>query len=310
MCLTVSSIVTYISLITFCLYFTFQKLRRETYQVLLTEKSLSMRRKTLLTLVDEDKLNVSSEREILEFVIKWGKHKCIKKKLEVTAENIITAVGVEIRSKIRFLTLTQEDFEDETVSMLLSSEEKEQIQEWLCSPRKDQIGLKLCKKENRRMYNKKSVTWTSEDFFNRDQSHDFQKGKFKLQAENSIILQGFVVLIHYKERNGTTSNILDKENDIQILYNNTPLKLKFITESSTEYFVTDKGNSVTCIGAEVYVSSALPLSQNSLHEFDVIFPTNCADCHVGVMHDMDDFTIVGEIPNIIIGAIYTAIPEI
>ena len=79
---------------------------------------------TVLTLLDQEELRISSETELFNGLEKWAKAECVRKTLDPTDSKALKSVIGNALTKIRFLTLTPQEFaEGPGKSALLTQQE-------------------------------------------------------------------------------------------------------------------------------------------------------------------------------------------
>ncbi|KAK0087047.1 hypothetical protein PV325_001828 [Microctonus aethiopoides] len=78
---------------------------------------------TILTLFDFDELKIDSEIELFAAIERWAKAECNRKSLNPTDSKSLRSVIGNVLSKIRFLTLTPQQFAECTGKSLLSVDE-------------------------------------------------------------------------------------------------------------------------------------------------------------------------------------------
>jgi len=101
---------------------------------------------TLLTILDQDKLQISSEIELFNAVERWAKSECSRKSLESTNGKVLRSVIGNAFSKLRFLSLTPKEFADGPgMSLMLSQDEAFAIlMNILCSHNKTSMPEGFC----------------------------------------------------------------------------------------------------------------------------------------------------------------------
>ena len=79
---------------------------------------------TVLTLLDQEELEIDSESVLFSAVERWAKAECSRKSVDQNDSNILRTVTGDALTKIRFLTLTPQEFaEGPGKSLLLTQEE-------------------------------------------------------------------------------------------------------------------------------------------------------------------------------------------
>lgn len=79
---------------------------------------------TIMTILDQDELHISSEIDLFNAVEKWAKAECSRKSLDPTDPKLLRSVTGSALTKIRFLTLTPQEFaEGPGKSLLLTQAE-------------------------------------------------------------------------------------------------------------------------------------------------------------------------------------------
>lgn len=79
---------------------------------------------TIMTILDQDELDISSEVDLFNAVEKWAKAECSRKSIDATDTKSLKTVIGNTLTKIRFLTLTPQEFaEGPGKSLLLTQQE-------------------------------------------------------------------------------------------------------------------------------------------------------------------------------------------
>ncbi|KAJ8890468.1 hypothetical protein PR048_009977 [Dryococelus australis] len=90
----------------------------------ISEQFILITHEALVTIVSQVALNVRSELDVFDGVVRWSKAQCAKQELEVTRENLRSVAGAAI-NMVRFLAMTHGEFESSPMlSDILSAEEK------------------------------------------------------------------------------------------------------------------------------------------------------------------------------------------
>lgn len=67
---------------------------------------------TIMTILDQDELQISSEIDLFNALEKWAKAECSRKSLDPTDQKLLRSVVGNALTKIRFLTLSPQEFAD------------------------------------------------------------------------------------------------------------------------------------------------------------------------------------------------------
>ena len=75
-----------------------------------SKEFLSFNRETLMTILKDDNLNISSEVVVFKYVDRWAAQRCKEMKMKVTGPNKRDVLGEEIFELIRFRSMDAKDF--------------------------------------------------------------------------------------------------------------------------------------------------------------------------------------------------------
>lgn len=196
---------------------------------------VTMERQTLCEILDQDVLNVNSEVEIYEAVIKWAENQCRIQDLEINSENERKVLGEEMIGKIRFLALTVEEFSEYIAgSILLTTDEKLMLYNCISCPKKYKLEGFFSNNTNKRMMfpntyfrrQRKAPKELDPKYLADSPSSTSDKLKFSVKVGGCVI-SGLIILTYSKEVRSAPLNL--QANKIKVTFSH-------IERKSTEYY--------------------------------------------------------------------------
>ncbi|XP_063225802.1 BTB/POZ domain-containing protein 2-like isoform X2 [Bacillus rossius redtenbacheri] len=110
----------------------------------ISEQFTNISYESLVSVVSQVHMNVRSELDIFDGVMRWSTAQCTKRELEITQENLRSVAGESI-NMVRFLSMTQGEFESSPMlSSILSAEEKVLILTRIIYKKKTSSMFRLC----------------------------------------------------------------------------------------------------------------------------------------------------------------------